>query len=324
MRLRWLLLGLVVTVLLVPAVALTVARLAQPPGGAWVRLVAFTPYALVLYGVALILLAAAWAAAQGAWRRLAATLTIVSLAGVVLHGMLLSRSFVGGVVVPVRGDPLTVMTLNLMLGQASAAAVVEAATTRDVDLLVLQEVTPSALGRLEEAGLAAAFPHRAGEPADGPAGTVVLARQRLQDVSAVDTEFGGWQLTTGDVTLLAVHPRPPVGDAAGWVADHRAIRRAAYERSGATLIVGDFNATTDHGVMRELAGRGYDDAATASNAGWQPTWPGGGEVRVAGLSVPPLLAIDHVLTNDALHAVSTESVAVDGTDHRALVAILSR
>jgi endonuclease/exonuclease/phosphatase (EEP) superfamily protein YafD len=324
MRLRWVLLGLLVTVLLVPAVALSVARLVQPPGGTWVRLVSFTPYAVPLYVVALLLLALAWAAGEGGWQRVAAALAIVSLAGAVLHGVLVSRMFLGGDVAPDRGDPVRVMSLNLMLGQADPADVVEAATTREVDVLVLQEVDEAALRRLDDAGLATAFPHRAGEAGSGPTGTVVLARRPIEDVERLDTAFGGWAMTVADLELVAVHPRPPVGDAAGWVADHRVVRREAFDRARPAAIVGDLNATTDHRVLRELEGRGWSDAATDAGSGWQPTWPATGEVDVAGVPVPPLVAIDHVLTNDLLHAIGTETVAIEGTDHHALLAILSR
>ncbi len=75
-------------------------------------------------------------------------------------------------------------------------------------------------------------------------------------------------------------------------------------------------------MLRELEGRGYVDAATSADAGWQPTWPADGQVRVGGVAVPPLLALDHVLINEVLHVVSTEAVAIEGTDHRALVAEL--
>lgn len=90
------------------------------------------------------------------------------------------------------------------------------------------------------------------------------------------------------------------------------------------MIVGDFNATNDHRVMRELAGRGYTDAATRTRSRWQPTWPAEGLVRVLGVPVPSLLALDHVLVNDAVQPVSTETVAIDGSDHLALIAEVVR
>ena len=89
------------------------------------------------------------------------------------------------------------------------------------------------------------------------------------------------------------------------------------------MIVGDLNATMDHAPMRELVGRGYDDAATQAASGWQPTWPAAGEVSRFGLAVPSLLPIDHVFLSTGLRAVSTESVTIAGTDHRALVATVA-
>jgi len=86
------------------------------------------------------------------------------------------------------------------------------------------------------------------------------------------------------------------------------------------MIVGDFNATMDHAPLRELVGRGYDDAATEARSGWQPTWPSAGEVSRFGVPVPSMIPIDHVFLSVGLRALSTESITVDGTDHRALVA----
>jgi endonuclease/exonuclease/phosphatase (EEP) superfamily protein YafD len=319
-KLRWLLLGLVVVLLLVPAGALTVARVGQPPGGAWVRLVAFTPYAFALYAIALMLLVLAWSRGRGPWRSVAGTCTLVAVAGVVMHGFWLAPAYVGSAGPAPGGEPLRVMTANLMLGQAAPSQVVELAVREDVDVLVVQEVDDRSLARLRAAGLDEAFAHSAGEPAAGAAGTMVLARRPIRDVDALGTGFGGYQVAVEGVTLLAVHPRPPTGDVAGWMQDHRAIRRAAYERAAPTMIVGDLNATTDHRVVRELIGRGYRDAATVAGSRWQPTWPADGELRLLGVPVPPLLALDHVLVNGALHPVRTESISVDGTDHRALLA----
>ena len=61
------------------------------------------------------------------------------------------------------------------------------------------------------------------------------------------------------------------------------------------------------------------DAARASNAGWQPTWPTEG---FAGVPLPPSTAIDHVLIGDDLVALATKTVEVPGSDHLALVAYL--
>ena len=95
MRLRWLLLGLLLTAVLVPAFLLTYDRLMDPQGGAWVRLLAFTPYALALYALAFLLLLLAWWRGRGFWRGAARLLVVVSLVGMLLHAFWASGPYVG-------------------------------------------------------------------------------------------------------------------------------------------------------------------------------------------------------------------------------------
>ena len=327
---------MLVALLLVPALLLSTARLLQPAGSTWVRLVAFTPYALGLYLLALVVLLVASLRTRGGWRALLRTLAAVALLGVLLHAGWASGPFVGGT--PARAAssarPVTVMTSNLRFGRADTAALVELAVRRHVDVLVLQEVTPTALAGLEAAGAGQVWPHRAGAPAPGAAGTVVFSRGRLARVHRLGTPFGSYRMTAGlpprshrgggRVTLLAVHPRPPIGNVTGWRADQDTVREAAREADGPTILAGDLNATMDHSSLRELVGRGYADAATQARSGWQPTWPSAGVVRHLGFGVPPLVAIDHVLLRGGLRADRTEVVAVDGTDHRALDATVTR
>lgn len=332
MKRRWLLLALSCVVLLVPAWLLTTARLVEPAGRTWVRLVAFTPYALVLYLVALLVLAVASLRTRGFWRGLVRALAVVALVGLLLHAGWASGPFLGGSAqAATTGRPLTVMTSNLRFGRADTARLVDLAVRRHVDLLVLQEVTPDALAGLERAGVAETFPHRAGTPAPGAAGTMVFSRSRIGDVHRLATQLGSYRLVVrlphsrgGRLRLVAVHPRPPIGDVTGWRADQLAVREAARESTGPSIVAGDLNATMDHSSLRELVGRGYADAATQARSGWQPTWPSAGVVRHLGFGVPPLVAIDHVLVRDHLRAVRTDVVSLDGTDHRALVATVLR
>ncbi len=328
MKLRWLVLSLLVTLVLVPAVLLSVARVLQPAGGAWVRLVAFTPFATVLYLLAVLLLLVAWVRGRGGWRGTAKVLTVFSLVGLLAHAAWASGPFIGSPTAAAASDqtPITVMSSNLRLGEGETARVVEVALANHVDVLVLQEVTQRARAGLRSAGLDEVLPHSAGAAAPGTDGTMVFSTMRLGRVKRLDTGFGSWQMVLrtpdGPVRLLAVHPRPPMGDAREWRADHLVLRAAARETDGPTLLVGDFNATLDHAPMRELVGRGFDDAATEANSQWQPTWPAAGEVSRLSVSVPSLLPIDHVLARGGLRAVRTSTATIAETDHRALVAVL--
>ncbi|NUR07765.1 MAG: endonuclease/exonuclease/phosphatase family protein [Nocardioidaceae bacterium] len=329
MKVRWLLLGGLVTLLLVPALLVTTARLLEPPQGPWVRLVAFTPLGVVLYAAALLLLLLAWWRGAGFWRGTARLLVVVAVVGVLVHAYWASGPYVGTSSAEAgSGGTLRVLTSNLRFGEADTAQLVELAQREHADVLVLQEVTPVALEDLRSAGVDDAYPHVVGEADEGPAGTMVFSTYPLAKEHRVGTGFGSYRMTLrtpdGPVRLLAVHPRPPVGPARGWREDQVAVRSAARALTGPAVLAGDFNATMDHTPMRELVGRGSRDAATQSRSGWQPTWPAAGEVSRLGVPVPSLLPIDHVLTRDGLHAVRTESFTVPGTDHRALLAVLRR
>jgi endonuclease/exonuclease/phosphatase (EEP) superfamily protein YafD len=329
MKLRWLLLGVLTTLLLVPALLLTTARTLDLPGGTWVRLVAFTPYALVLYAAALLLLLVAWWRGRGFWRGTARLLVVVSVIGLLLHAFWASGPYVGTPAAEAAAGKhrLHVMTSNLRFGQAGTARVVEVAVAGNVDVLVLQEVTSEALAGLEGAGLGQALTHRAGSAEVGPAGTMVFSRYPLTKVHRLGTRFGSYAMEVrtpaGRVHLIAAHPRAPIGDVAGWRFDQGVLRHAARATSGRTMVVGDLNATMDHLPMRTLVGIGFEDAATEADSQWQPTWPAAGEVSRLGFSVPSLLPIDHVFVSSALRALRTESVTVEGTDHRALLATVA-
>jgi endonuclease/exonuclease/phosphatase (EEP) superfamily protein YafD len=329
-KLRWLVLGTSVAVLLVPAALLTAARVLAPPGVGWLQLVAFTPYAVPLYIVAVVLLLVAWLRGGGAWRRPVGVLVVLALVGAGVHVWWVSGAFVGTVATAGDRSRAQVMTSNLKREGADPERVVELVSRHDVDVLVLEEVTPQALKGLERAGLRRLLPHSAGEAEPRVVGTMAFSRSPLTDVRRLGTRFGGYAMDVrpegrvdgGVLHLLAVHPYPPVGGAASWREDHRVIRRAALSRPGPTMVVGDLNATTDHAPLRELARHGFQDAATAANSGFQPTWPASGIVTRLGVPLPSLVTIDHVLVGGGLRAVRTESFEVEGTDHRALVATI--
>jgi endonuclease/exonuclease/phosphatase (EEP) superfamily protein YafD len=328
MKLRWLLVGLLTAVVLVPALLISTARALDLPGGLWVRLVAFTPYAALLFLVAAVLLLLVWLSGHGGVP--VRVLTVLCLVGVGIVVYWASGPYVGSSPADAAGHTkIRVMTSNLRFGGGDTAQVVQLAVSQDVDVLVLEEVTPSALAGLTQAGLTKVFPHHAGAPVAGSRGTMVFTRGPVRHVTPVPTRFASYSMDValgggrGTLHLLAVHPHPPTGDISRWHADQLEVRRAAEGLPRPTVIAGDFNATMDHVSMRDLAGRGYDDAATEARSGWQPTWPSAGMVSRMGIDVPSLVAIDHVMAR-GLRATHTSTYRIDGTDHRALVATLAR
>lgn len=323
-RVKWVVGGVLVVVLLMSAGVITAARVLDPPVLLWVRLVAFTPYALLLYLAALVLLVLAVVHGRGWWRGIAAVLAALALVGAGTHAYWARGPFLptGALNVP----DLQVMTTNLRLGRADTAAVVRLAEQNDVDVLVLEEVTPQALAGLQAAGIDDDFSYTAGRPEPESRGTMVFSRSPLGRKQRLDAGYGTYvvdvRLPTGTVHLLAVHPQAPKGSVDDWLSDQEVIRARADRLLGPTMIVGDLNATMDHASLRGLVDDGFEDAATQARSGWQPTWPSAGQVGLAGVPVPPLVAIDHVLVRDGPRAMRTTTFEVDGTDHRALLAAL--
>jgi endonuclease/exonuclease/phosphatase family metal-dependent hydrolase len=306
--------------LAVPALTLTLARALDTDNGTMIRIESFTPLALPLYTVLVVLLALG-AAVQRDARKPPMVAAALALAGLGLHGWWFAPQVVGADPEPAQGaERITVMNANLYEGGAKAEEVVDAVRDNDVDILVLEEVTPDLLALMDAAGLAELLPERVGEPDYMVAGTMILANRPLTDHVRLRTTFQGWEAKYGKLTVLGVHPVAPV-DPAGWRADHAAILKQA-EADHADLILGDMNATPDHEVMRRLDDAGFRDAGEVSNEGWQPTWPAN-HVGILPL-LPPLVRIDHVLIGDSMASLGTHTVDIEGTDHLALVATVAR
>ena len=306
-------------VLAAPAVVFTAVRAVDSDNGTMIRVEAFTPMAMPIYAALLVLLAVGAARRHGD-RRPRLMAAGLALAGLLVHAWWYAPQVVGANPAPSEdAERITVMNANLYEGHADAQQVVDAVRDNDVDILVLEEITPPLLEEMDGLGLADLLPHRMGQPDWMVAGTMILANRPLTNHVRLRTTFQSWGARFGTLTVFGVHPVAPV-DPAGWRDDHAAILQQA-EADHADLIVGDLNATPDHDVMRRLEDAGYRDAGELSNEGWQPTWPAN---HVGSFPLlPPVVTIDHVLVADTLAALGTHTVEIDGTDHLALVATVA-
>ena len=313
---------LIVLVLLATALILTTGRLLEPSGTQWVRAQAFTPYAMPLYALLVVIALLGLLRSRGLRRVLAGSIALVSVAGLGAHVAWFLPQVSGDQPPAAQGAPVvTVMTVNQQAGSADPVALVRAARQSGTDLLVVQEMTTGALQRLEEAGLGELFQHRAGESFAGEYGTVVFSRHELGEGVPLEGSVGGLavpvRLAGQELTVLAAHASPP-GATQGWRAQHRLIAAWAADRQP-DLILGDLNATADHRPLRVLADQGYRSVTELANEGWRPTWPA--DRRLLGLvAVPPLVQIDHVLCGSGMTAVSSRTVEIVGSDHRGVVA----
>lgn len=310
--------------LLLPAGFLTLNRLVEPSVGRLVRAESFTPYAIPLYLLALVAAAVVLARQRTMMRPAVAAVALVAVAGLALHATWFSNRVVGANPPPAAdAQSLIVLTANLYAGRADPIEVVRTAAEEEVDVLVVEEVTMMALQQMEQAGVGDLFPSRIGSATALDAdGTMVFSRTPLGDPVPIPTGHQSWQVSVDGLTLFAVHPYSPTVPER-WRTDHAAIAAAA-AAARPDLIVGDFNATLDHPPMRALASGGWRSVAELANEGWQPTWPDNRVVRVLGLPLPLLVQIDHVLVGPRLAAITSHTVDVPGSDHRAVVAEVAR
>jgi len=314
-RLRVIVFWLALAAFVVSALVLTVCRVVEPSGRFGIAAVAFTPLAIPLYAVALVLAGVRLAMVRRR-RGPALPLVLVAVVGLLLHVWWYAPQLTGANPPPAEdATPLVVVTANLRLGEADGVELVRAVFDEHADLLVVQEVTQALLADMDRAGLAELLPYRVGEPGGSATGTMAFARVELTDQVRVPTSLGSWGFAMGDLRVLAVHPTYPV-DASGWARDHGVIAEAVADQRP-DLVLGDFNATMDHVQMRALVDDGYRDVGELDNGGWLPTWPAEGRFDWLGL---PLAQIDHVLVGSELAALGMHTVEVPATDHRAVVA----
>ena len=265
-------------------------------------LLAFTPHAVV----AALLVGAAVAVLRN-WAAAAVTVA----AGLVLLLSVLPRT-IGAAEQPRPGSQrLEVLSANVLVGKADAEALVEMVRSRRVDLLAVQEITPGFQRRLRAAGIDRLLP-RSVLATEWPDLGHDRATYSRFPIRRLERGRGGRVLLTlpgGERLRVAnVHPRTPSPDASHrWAAE---LENLPSPGSGPPwLLIGDFNATLDHSVLRDILDRGYRDAADVTGEGLAGTWP-------AGRSLPPQVTIDHVLAERPLGVSDYGTDGLPGSDHR--------
>jgi len=306
------------------AATLTVLRFLQLEQPAAPQALGFMPWTIPLFALALLLFVFHVVFPGKSRWQITMALAALSIVGLALQGWWISPLYVGAKPAPgPQADPFRVLTLNLDSGTADPNDVVSAAVTRGADVLVLQEVVPSTLMRMEQAGLDSAFPHRAGQPfANGQYGTMVFSTLALSDVTYLGTYQSSVQVRVAlpqeQVWLLGVGvPSPSAGTPEPWLADLQQLTETAKGLRPA-IVAGDFEAGFDHQPFTDLLDLGLRDVGERANAGWQPTWPT--ERSRFGISFPRVGQPDHVLIGSVLAALSQDTFPVPGTDHRGVLA----
>ncbi|MGO9079607.1 MAG: endonuclease/exonuclease/phosphatase family protein [Streptosporangiaceae bacterium] len=271
-------------------------------------LMSFTPQATAAAAAAAVLLRRPGPAAV-------ATAAAGALAAVLMPRAAASRQ-------PAADGPvLRVLTANLLVGRASAEAVVGLARRSGADVLFLQELTDSAVTRLKRAGLADLLPYQMADVrGESTHGSAIYARFPLADGLTLEpirlAQPTARILLPGGpaLDLVCVHPHPPAPVfsrplVARW---RRELAVLPGPGEPPRLLAGDFNTTLDHAGLRRLLRAGYVDAAAAAGQGLRPTWGPAGW--------PGLLTVDHVLADPRCAVLGVSVHRLPGSDHRAVFA----
>ncbi|NEG70427.1 endonuclease/exonuclease/phosphatase family protein [Bifidobacterium choloepi] len=230
-----------------------------------------------------------------------------------------------------------VMTANVFKGNADADDIVELVRDNHVEVLALQEITQSFVDRLDEAGIESYLPYAiTASIGDGGIGNGLWSATPMShmadaEISSVASRMPAATLTfaadaDGDLSLgdgereirfVCVHTTSPkAGQWSRWKTSIEQLRQLT-ERTGIDyVLMGDFNSTTDHAPFREVLGDRYKDAAESSGSGLEFTWPNDWGI------VPPFAGIDHIVVEDGVAVGQVEAKSIGGSDHKALLATL--
>ena len=221
---------------------------------------------------------------------------------------------------PAGGRVLRVLSVNMFFGQGDAEVIVARVREAAADVLCLQELTADAVTRLKQAGLDDLMPHAQLELKGGSRGSGIYSRFPLGEgpevpPSRMAQPTALLELPDGDaVELICVHPCAPGvrrwGGPTRWRAELGALPPPG---KLPRVLAGDFNATLDHAVFRDVLRLGYADAAQQTGNALVPTWgiPGTGSAFVP---------LDHVLVSAGCAVRAFSVHAVPRSDHRAVYA----
>jgi endonuclease/exonuclease/phosphatase (EEP) superfamily protein YafD len=305
-----------------PVVACLVWTVVRVPGWErgwpWVQVMAFTPYVAAgsVVVAVLALVARRWVAGA------VAVVAAVSLCAVVVPRASRDRHSTAD------GQPLRVLTVNLMGGRADGRALASLVDRLDVDVLALQELTPDGDAALRDAGVYRLLPFAAAFPLPGVSGSAVFSRYPLTSPSHRRLRGGSVQARATvevpgavPVDVESAHPAAPWGapGMANWYHDLRAQPPATVDGRPRVLL-GDFNATLDHAALRRLVDTGYRDAAAVAGTGLRTSWPSRWPSNGRRLTLP--VTLDRVLADRRIGVAAARPYRIAGTDHRSVYAAL--
>ncbi|WP_410655832.1 endonuclease/exonuclease/phosphatase family protein [Amycolatopsis sp. lyj-112] len=291
----------------VPFAVLTALRLVGYDGNTYtIAALALTPYA----GIATLVLAMLALGLRRWWTGTVALVLTFTIAALVLPRAFENEQKALG------GKHVRVMASNMLGGGADPDKIVGYVKEHQVDVLSLTEMTPEAVTALDRAGLFQLLPFHVLHPGEWAVGSGLVSKYPLTPLKlsgdsnrkqpSASVDLGGGVR----IEVVAVHPSAPMWDRHEWVAEAKDLPYADAEHD-IRILAGDFNATFDHSLFRELLTRGYVDAADQKGSALSGTWTNG---------IVPSVPIDHVLADKRAAIADFKVLETPGSDHDAVYA----
>ena len=238
---------------------------------------------------------------------------LIGLAGVVVNGLPAALLYVSPDPAPApEGATLRVVTINVFSANRTPEAVLEFIRAENPDVLFLQEVTPYWNERIEE--IRRSYPHVLSCPREDNFGVALYSRIPIADSrilnfseAGIPSVYAVLDTPSGPLHFIGTHPVPPVSGRNTRLRNDQLGRAAEFARalSGAILLAGDLNVTSDSPVFGDLReASGLRDSRRGF--GVQATWPAPSPVRIP---------IDHALHSDGVHIRDRRVGPPVGSDH---------
>jgi len=237
------------------------------------------------------------------------------------------------------GRPVTAMTFNLGPDVSQPPGLAAAIEAADADVVALEELYPVAAQAFAVA-LAGRYPHRVLPPEPGANGLLsrypILEHQSFAPAGIGRAALRATLDLGGDLTQVYVlHPEPPAIasrprpgvvlptlHSAHLEAQLADVVSQARSAPGPVLVMGDLNIS-DQSRPYLVIRSALHDAFAEAGWGFGFTFPV--NRRVGALTLPgPLVRIDYIFHNDALHAAQASVGCRGGSDHCYVVARLER
>ena len=284
--------------------------------------------ALVIGAIALttVIYLPVWAVAVFALltRRWLMAVAATTLVGVQLWAVLPEVDpFAGSPPRAVGWPRLRILDANLTWTNSNMDGITNEIVRDRPDVVSVQEITPSDVVALRARHVLDRFRWSLVVPSERSEGMALWSDIPLTDL-ALWSDAGHPELRATvniaggtSLALLAVHTYIPVTlPVTLWKRELAGIAQAARSPRGATLVIGDFNATWDMYEFQSILHGGYRDAAVVAGDGWQPTWAPLGWM-------PAIIRIDHALVSPGLAVESYRLVTDPGSEHKSILLTLA-